>query len=909
MKKWTYLVVAGLLAGATPMLQSCVDNDEPEGINVLRKAKAELIAAKKIVQEAEAARLKAEAAKLEADAELIKAQATIAMAQAELINAQTETERARLEQEIAEAKAKLEHKQKMWEIAEKEAEVAYQKALAELARTKAQVNAEQQIALSYYISMVDTRKSQYDAALKVVSEKQYALLQATEQVEQNEADKDLLTRGYAKDVKDAQKALDRAKAELAIWEKEYELVQALKPEEFTNRLDELNQQLIEMLAEQEKRCAALNEKKAELAPEYAELEELQAAADAAWNTDIEVDPFTYTFPAWDLDFDGFIGTVKIIRDGLTYNLATEYEGYYRTDYSRSINTLNNYISSFKLLARDENGRAWSTEKIAQMKEWRNGQATITNALKAQWADAVAAYRTGKSTATLANLKAIEGDEDSYGYADYVEAVKEYNTAKAAYVIARDALSAFWEAHDPDGLHQVYEEQRDAVWEEYGAAFNEAWATLYDFEHEHDKNIDLLENAFNVADAKWNEANVKYGQLANPSASDTQKLNELASQKQQAWDLLQSAINAYNDTTDPQTGATIEGTHTKAVAKKDAAVELAEATRQRKLAEINEAECKDWYTKYDELSAEFDPLYDAWVEASDKSNEAYLNAQDIYEYLVSRVSVNTMYSDALREAWDEELELEINDDLAVLDDKNNVEGKIRDLSYTLYGQAYGLSLDEDRLVELTKDDIDTDLEMRGYQSYQFVNLYHSFGSFGLLLSYDAQISAMEVFANMSDADYQEIIDAFQSHIDVLEAKYNAAVAAAEAADLAAAEKEAEIEEALAPVQEAHDSLADEIRVVYDLFHFYYIEVSAQHTLVARIHDEVKRQQGIVYEKETALMNAEKTLADWNNDAIDAVEAAQRALEVAQADADVAKENYDIALDRLQKAIEFMAVSAE
>lgn len=908
MKKWTYLVVAGLLAGATPMLQSCVDNDEPEGINVLRKAKAELIAAKKIVQEAEAARLKAEAAKLEADAELIKAQATIAKAQAELINAQTEAERARLEQEIAAAKAQLEHKQKMWEIAEKEAEVAYQKALAELAQTKAKVNAEQQRTLSYYISMVDTRKSQYDAALKVVSEKQYALLQATEQVEQNEAEKDLLTRGYAKDVKDAQKALDRAKAELAIWEKEYELVKTLMPEGFTNRLDELNQQLIELLAEQEKRCAALNEKKAELAPEYAELEELKAAADAAWNTDIEVDPFTYTFPEWDLGFDGFLGTVEIIGEGWTYNLATAYEGY-GTNYSFAIRLLNNYIFNFKLMARDENGRAWSTEQIAQMKGWRNGQVAITNALKAQWADAVAAYRTGKSTATLANLKAIEGDEDSYGYADYVEAVKEYNTAMAAYVIARDALSAFWEAHDPDALHQVYEEQRDAVWEEYGAAFNEAWATLYDFEHEHDKNIDLLENAFNVADAKWNEANVKYGQLANPSASDTQKLNELASQKQQAWDLLQSAINAYNDTTDPQTGATIEGTHTKAVAKKDAAVELAEATRQRKLAEINEAECKDWYTKYDELSAEFDPLYDAWVEASEKSYEAYLNAQDIYEYLVSRVSVNTMYSDALREAWDEELELEINDDLAVLDDKNNVEGKVRDLSYTLYGQAYRFSSDVDRLVELTKDDIDANLEMMGYEPYEYVNLYKLFGSFGLLLSYDAQISAMEVFANMSDADYQEIIDAFQGHIDVLEAKYNAAVAAAEAADLAAAEKEAEIEEALAPVQEAHDSLADEIRVVYDLFHFYYIEVSAQHTLVARFHDEVKRQQGIVYEKETALMNAEKTLADWNNDAIDAVEAAQRALEVAQADADVAKENYDIALDRLQKALEFMAVSAE
>ena len=99
------------------------------------------------------------------------------------------------------------------------------------------------------------------------------------------------------------------------------------------------------------------------------------------------------------------------------------------------------------------------------------------------------------------------------------------------------------------------------------------------------------------------------------------------------------------------------------------------------------------------------------------------------------------------------------------------------------------------------------------------------------------------------------------------------------------------------------------MVYVLFHFYYTEVYYQHTLVGRIKEEVERQQGIVYEKETALMNAEKTLADWNNNAIDAVEAAQRALEVAQADADVAKENYDIALDRLQKAIEFMAVSAE
>lgn len=50
MKKWTYLVAAGILLGATPVFTGCIDNDEPEGITVLRGAKAELLKAKASVQ-------------------------------------------------------------------------------------------------------------------------------------------------------------------------------------------------------------------------------------------------------------------------------------------------------------------------------------------------------------------------------------------------------------------------------------------------------------------------------------------------------------------------------------------------------------------------------------------------------------------------------------------------------------------------------------------------------------------------------------------------------------------------------------------------------------------------------------------------------------------------------------------
>lgn len=52
MRKWTYLVAALLMGGATATFTGCIDTDEPAGINELRGAKAELLRAKAEYQSA-----------------------------------------------------------------------------------------------------------------------------------------------------------------------------------------------------------------------------------------------------------------------------------------------------------------------------------------------------------------------------------------------------------------------------------------------------------------------------------------------------------------------------------------------------------------------------------------------------------------------------------------------------------------------------------------------------------------------------------------------------------------------------------------------------------------------------------------------------------------------------------------
>ena len=75
MKKWTYLAVTGMLLGTAPVFTGCIDNDEPEGITILRQAKSELLRARASVEEANAASILADAALKEAQKAVVAAQA------------------------------------------------------------------------------------------------------------------------------------------------------------------------------------------------------------------------------------------------------------------------------------------------------------------------------------------------------------------------------------------------------------------------------------------------------------------------------------------------------------------------------------------------------------------------------------------------------------------------------------------------------------------------------------------------------------------------------------------------------------------------------------------------------------------------------------------------------------------
>lgn len=69
MRKWTYLVAALLMSGATATFTSCIDTDEPAGIAELRGAKAALLQAKVQVEAAQAAIMTAQAAWVQAKAD------------------------------------------------------------------------------------------------------------------------------------------------------------------------------------------------------------------------------------------------------------------------------------------------------------------------------------------------------------------------------------------------------------------------------------------------------------------------------------------------------------------------------------------------------------------------------------------------------------------------------------------------------------------------------------------------------------------------------------------------------------------------------------------------------------------------------------------------------------------------
>ena len=148
MRKWTYLVAALLMGGATATFTSCIDTDEPAGIEQLRGAKAALIQAKADYQAQLTAYREVQVRMAEVDLQL--KEVTLQIEQLKVAKAQAQNEK-----DLADLQNQMEqlaetHKAKMLEL-QKETAVA-QKDLNE-----ALTNLE--------ISLLVYRDNQYSAAI------------------------------------------------------------------------------------------------------------------------------------------------------------------------------------------------------------------------------------------------------------------------------------------------------------------------------------------------------------------------------------------------------------------------------------------------------------------------------------------------------------------------------------------------------------------------------------------------------------------------------------------------------------------------------------------------------------------------------------------------------------------------
>lgn len=212
MRKWTYLVAALLMSGTAATFTSCIDNEEPAGIEAMRTAKADFYAAQ--------ARLKAaEAAWKEADA-LIKAekvkQEELLTKQMELTNALKEAQNNEqitlIQLELDRVKAEYLVKMKEQETALKQAEEEYLVAMKEFNITAAKVNAEYTTMLSSILTRITANRAQRGLKSAELTQAQLDLSKFAT----NSLDTATVRGGYERNIAIHENNIKRYEAELEI---------------------------------------------------------------------------------------------------------------------------------------------------------------------------------------------------------------------------------------------------------------------------------------------------------------------------------------------------------------------------------------------------------------------------------------------------------------------------------------------------------------------------------------------------------------------------------------------------------------------------------------------------------------------------------------------------------------------
>lgn len=179
MRKWTYLVAALLMSGTAATVTSCIDSDEPFGVESMRTAKAEFYKAQAAVKNAEVAYQNALAEfELQLVEEMKLKNKALDLAN-ELQSANNDKDKAALTAAIEELQAQ--HAVKMQQIAADKAmaDAAYENALKELALTISAVNGEYTAEYARLLAKVTDNRAKYNMYAAQVTDKSLLLMQNT----------------------------------------------------------------------------------------------------------------------------------------------------------------------------------------------------------------------------------------------------------------------------------------------------------------------------------------------------------------------------------------------------------------------------------------------------------------------------------------------------------------------------------------------------------------------------------------------------------------------------------------------------------------------------------------------------------------------------------------------------------
>lgn len=950
MKKWTFLVASAMLVGATPVFTGCIDNDEPEGISVLRGAKAELLKAKASVEAAKVAQIQADAALTLAQAEVQKAEAARIQAiadyesakalemqyKAELQNIKNEEQRADLENKIKiyeeqraaaereaqKAAAELEASLMYWkgELAKQQA--AYEIALKDLALAKTTLTQKQQDYLEPWSDALDAAKNKVDWTGYILERKAKTLASAVRELDEQKAKEYLFVeKQWAVDEAKADwdaKALAEAEAK-AYAEKDFE---ATKWDEERIALEEKYRaaDLKLSLAQTKKTDLQTQDETKKLAKDVKELKEAYEEMAGVWNEDgqlvsnatkyFEFDPIKdivlndQNLPVTIPNSSEKTTTWRVEGDDLKYLYSSYLNSLQDITTIPAIDKLDKYIKEATSWTLDANDVAWRKEQIVVLEDQLEKQKERVKEDKEAWEKAAALYTNGK----------IYGDVSSIGGYEYVkEAVDAFNETIEPLNKAMKALNDFV-AETVDPADKAYSEAIAKASETQQKDIEAAKKERDNKLNEIADNVSKLKNAWSVKSAAYQKLYAEYQLITTPTEAQTKAVEDALTASSTAYD-------AYDKARLEKSG--LESNAWNIYYKKE---NLAYSTYQLASATAYETYYKDSYMspKYKELSKNYNDAQLARTSALRSATSAYrsfLSLNGLYQY------DTYLFERELMNACEQDEDLHITAYLTVDPatiakvSKSTLEAYVKNLAETLFGIK-----NNDRLLDLTKEQIDAQIEA-AYMStntsaefvpYTYVNRQYgdyntsgSYGSTGQLLGIETQLkaakaaiegTAVEDLLAELNADRQKVVDEVAIHTGIVDEAQDKYTKAEEAYDALFVEVDTEIRAARAEKRALEPVISQLEQAIMKFLGYEGAKAETMEVFKAEIKAAYDVARTATKDAEVDYLQKVENLNNLTASQQKAVDLAKEDWEAAKAKLETAQAELEAANDALQAEIE-------